>query len=282
MGDDGDDQRDDEASSRRCRSPPLDSFSSSGLMTVVGLPSARISASPDATDSVPRVAMKSVILPRDDDQPVDDADRGARQRGAARTAASRPVVEHHPKNTAANVIVEATDRSIPAGGDHERLADGQHDQDRRRDQHRLDVARAQERRVEALEDDRQQDRVRPARPSRPRTTGLCTRAMPGYRASARSSPAGAVAWRSHHLSSSVNGSAYGTERLGGGGQRCSALSLVTSSTGAATFGGQGLSGERRPCMPRHPSDRSRRELRDHRVESSPLLTPRGRPCCRRH
>ena len=44
--------------------------------------------------------------------------------------------------TAPNVIVEATDRSMPAGGDHECLADRQDDEDRGRDQHRLDVAAA--------------------------------------------------------------------------------------------------------------------------------------------
>lgn len=45
-------------------SPPVDSRSRKVLMTVTGLPSASTRAAPDAAESMPRVTMKSVILPR--------------------------------------------------------------------------------------------------------------------------------------------------------------------------------------------------------------------------
>ena len=44
--------------------PPVESLSRNVSMTVTGLPSARMSAAPEAAESMPSVTMKSVILPR--------------------------------------------------------------------------------------------------------------------------------------------------------------------------------------------------------------------------
>ena len=132
-------------------------------MMVFGLPSAKISAAPDAADNMPRVTMKSVIRPREMISPLTRPTRSP-VTTAATTAASRPASNTIPKITAASVIADAIDRSIPAVATTNvcpmastiRMADDVS----------IDVRlpEAQERRVERLEDDRQDDQGDRRRP----------------------------------------------------------------------------------------------------------------------
>ena len=121
-------------------------------MMVFGLPSAKISAAPDAAESMPRVTMKSVILPQAMMTPLTIPTRSP-----VATAATSPppagrrtrsLTEHHGQRH------HRGDRQVDArGGHHERLADRQHHQGGGRGEHDVRFARAEERRVERLEND---------------------------------------------------------------------------------------------------------------------------------
>ena len=85
------------------------------LRTGCGLPSEMMSARPDAADKVPRVTMKSVIPPLATIVPLtrptaEDATT------PARIAHPIPAPEANtcPSTTAPNVMLDATDRSMPA------------------------------------------------------------------------------------------------------------------------------------------------------------------------
>ena len=149
--DDRDDGRDEERSSRRCRCRRWTASAAAASMTVTGLPSARIRASPEAADRVPSVTMKSVILPCATSRPLTTPTTA---RGHGRQA-RRP---HRPQPCGVGLAEgdraqghRGRDRQVDARrGDDEGLADRQDDQDRGGDQHRLDVAGGEERRSSAL------------------------------------------------------------------------------------------------------------------------------------
>ena len=82
-------------------------------MMVLGLPSAKISAAPEAADSVPSVTMKSVMRPRAMSRPL-SRPTAKPATSAARIAGTRPIPKTSPKTTAASVIADAIDRSMPA------------------------------------------------------------------------------------------------------------------------------------------------------------------------
>jgi hypothetical protein len=83
--------------------------------TVIGLPSARISARPAAADNAPRVTMKSVIRPLAMIVPLSrpTAPDAATPASIANQMLSVPVYTS-PSTTAPNVMTEAMDKSMPA------------------------------------------------------------------------------------------------------------------------------------------------------------------------
>ena len=132
-------------------------------MIVFGLPSARINANPEAAESIPRVTMKSVIRPRGDQQSVDQPDEPTGE-DRSHHRGEQADVEHHSEDHRGQRHRRGDGQVDTGGGHDERLADGQHDQDGGGRQHRLQVAQAEERRVEHLKHDGQHDECDGRRP----------------------------------------------------------------------------------------------------------------------
>src|SRR6266571_7454228 len=94
---------------------PLARRSRNELGTWTGLPSEMTSAAPEAAESVPSVTMKSVMRPLATSRPLASPTKPEARTASTQAAAMfQPWAEAHPSITAPSVIVEATDRSMPA------------------------------------------------------------------------------------------------------------------------------------------------------------------------